>query len=90
MGHCRCRFASTAPTHHARLLRAGSDLDTAVDLVELAVTWDELDHSGEEVIPPHEWLEFWSDHAWPDPDLANRLFSVAVDIARRSREMVRQ
>jgi len=82
---CHCRFASSAPRHHAELLLAGSNVDTAVALIELAVTWEELDYTDQPVIPPHHWLEFWSDHAWPDADLACRLFSAAVDVARRNR-----
>ncbi len=66
-------------------MRAGVDLDTVVDLVELAVTWDELDYGDADLIPPYDWLEFWSDHPWPDPDVARRLFSAAVDIARTTR-----
>jgi hypothetical protein len=80
---CTCRFASTAPAHHDQLLQAGSDVAMALDLVELAITWNELDYSQEEVIPPADWLEFAADHLWEDSDVALRLFSAAVDISLR-------
>lgn len=55
----------------------------ALELLELATTWDELDYSMEAVIPPADWLEFVAEHTWHDPAVAERLFSVAVDVARR-------
>jgi hypothetical protein len=45
-------------------------------------TWGEIDYSTEVLIPPSDWLEFAASHAWPDPELAARLFGVAVDVAR--------
>ena len=78
---CRCRFASAAPTHHALLQRAPTEMAAALELVELAVTWNELDYSQQDVIPPTDWLDFAADHDWDDPDTAERLFSAAVDIA---------
>ena len=86
MGQCHCRFASSA--HHEQLLHTATDVAAAVDLVELAVTWDELDYGDEPLIAPHDWHEFWSEHAWPDPDLAFRLFTVALDAARGVRARV--
>ena len=55
----------------------------ALELVELATSWDEIDYSGEVLIAPVDWLAFASEHAWCDSELAERLFAVAVDIARR-------
>lgn len=83
---CHCRFAGTAPAHHSQLVRAAIDVTVAVELLELAVTWDELDYSQEELIPPAEWLDFAADHGWHEDDLASRLFSVAVDIVNRRGE----
>ena len=80
---CRCRFASAAPAHHDQLMRAEADLGMAVELLELATTWDELDYSLVAVIPPQEWLLFAGEHRWHDPELVERLFSVAVDVALR-------
>jgi hypothetical protein len=80
---CQCRFAFAAPAHHDHLVRAATDLRAALDLIELAVTWNELDYSEEELIPPVDWLEFSAEHIWPDTESAHRLFSAAVDIARR-------
>jgi hypothetical protein len=58
----------------------------ALELLELATTWEELDYSGEAVIPPCDWLDFAAAHTWRDPELASRLFSVATDVASRSPE----
>lgn len=78
---CHCRFATTAPAHHDHLLHAGTDVANALDLVELALTWHELDYSREPVIPPPDWPEFVAGHAWDDRDVAERLFRAALDIA---------
>jgi hypothetical protein len=61
-----------------------SDVAMALELMEMAVTWEELDYSGEMVIPPCEWMEFATAHNWRDPDVATRLFSVAADVASRT------
>jgi beta-xylosidase len=79
---CQCRFAFAAPAHHDQLVQAASDLRAALDLFELALTWNELDYSEEELIPPADWLEFSAEHVWPDAELAHRLFSAAVDVVR--------
>jgi hypothetical protein len=34
------------------------------------------------LIPPGDWLAFVAWHAWADADQAERLFAVAVDVAR--------
>jgi hypothetical protein len=58
----------------------------AVELLELATTWGELDYSEEAVIPPQDWLDFAAAHTWRDTDTAFRLFSVATDVASRRPE----
>lgn len=80
---CHCRFARQAPLHHDLLARVDADVTAALDLFELATTWDELDYSGQALVPPAEWLDFAAEHRWHDPELAQRLFSVAVDVALR-------
>ena len=80
---CPCRFATTAPLHHDMLLRVETDVTMAVELIELATTWEELDYSGEAVIPPSDWLDFAAIHPWRDAELALRLFGVATDVAAR-------
>lgn len=87
---CHCRFARTAPRHHDLLLKVEADVAVALELLELATTWEELDYSGEAVIPPCDWLDFAADHNWHDPELAARLFMVATDVAARSPEPVRR
>jgi hypothetical protein len=81
---CSCRFAERAPSHHDILVNVESDVAMALELMEMAATWEELDYSGEVVIPPHEWMEFATAHPWRDADVATRLFSVATDVALRS------
>jgi hypothetical protein len=80
---CHCRFAVHSPRHHDLLLRVDSDPAAALDLFELATTWEELDYSGERLVPPGDWLDFAGEHRWNDPDVAERMFSVAVDVAFR-------
>ena len=55
-------------------------------LMELATTWDEIDYSTEAVIPPCDWMDFAAAHNWRDPELASRLFSLAIDVASRRPE----
>ncbi len=83
---CRagCRVEPALRRHHDRLLTVESDVDELLELVELAVTWGELDYSGVGIVPPGQWLEFAACHEWRDPDRAARIFSVATDIALRA------
>ena len=82
MSDCSCRFAGAAPAHHDQLLRAPTDVSMALELLELATTWSELDYSAEALIPPGDWLAFVARHDWGDAEMAERLFGVAVDVAR--------
>ena len=79
---CPCPFADAAPDHHDRLLRAPMDVSMALELIELAVTWAELDYSAETLIAPGDWRAFVAWHDWVDRDTAERIFDVAVDVAR--------
>lgn len=81
----RCGFGGRLAAHHDRLLEAGTDQAALLDLIELAVTWHELDYSTADVVPPALWLEFCAQHAWPDPDAAMRAFALATDVALRAR-----
>lgn len=83
---CDCRFARIAPRHHDALLNVEADVAVTVELLELATTWEELDYSAEAVIPPCDWLDFAAAHNWRDPELASRLFSLAIDVAARRPE----
>jgi hypothetical protein len=78
-----CSVPPAARHHHDRLLTVEFDIDELLELVELAVTWGELDYSGTGVVPPDQWLDFAACHEWRDPDRAARIFSVAADIALR-------
>lgn len=86
---CGCRFVEGARAHHDELLRASTDVATAVSLLELATSWCEIDYSGQALVRPADWLSFVAEHTWPNPDLAQRLFGVAVDVARRSMALSR-
>ncbi len=83
---CRagCRVDPALRRHHDRLLTVESDVDELLELVELAVTWDELDYSSAGLVPPGQWLEFVACHEWRDPARAARIFSVVTDIALRA------
>jgi len=78
-----CSVPPADRDHHDRLLTVEFDIDELLELVELAVTWGELDYSGAAVVPPDQWLDFAACHEWRDPDRAARIFSVATDIALR-------
>lgn len=69
--------------HHDRLLAVDTDPDALLALVELAVTWHELDYSTEPVVGPREWLTFADRHDWTFPDRAAWAFALAVDIVGR-------
>lgn len=78
-----CSVPPAARRHHDRLLTVEFDIDELLELIELAVTWGELDYSGAAVVPPDQWLDFAACHEWHNPDRAARIFSVATDIALR-------
>lgn len=80
-GACRCRFGRRAKAHHDQLLRLEHDRDELLELLDLAVTWGELDYSDRQIIPPNRWLEFARAHTWDDPERAERVMSLATDIA---------
>ena len=76
-----CSYARGRREHHDRLLIVEQDVNEVMELLELAVTWTELDYSESLVIPPEQWLTFAAAHTWGNPDRVLRLFSVATDIA---------
>jgi hypothetical protein len=79
----RCRPDRRTRAHHDRLLRVEDDPDEVIELLELAVTWGELDYSESDVVPPEAWIDFAAGHRWRDPERVLRLFSVAADVALR-------
>jgi hypothetical protein len=58
-----------------------TDQDVLLELIELAVTWPELEYSETPTIAPDQWIPFVENHRWADPDRVERIFSVATDIA---------
>jgi hypothetical protein len=78
---CRCRYARQHGEHHDRLLQLGSEAEVFLELMELAVTWGELDYSETSVIPPNRWLEFVDSHIWADGEMVERMVSLAMDVA---------
>jgi hypothetical protein len=83
---CRagCAVEPASRHHHDRLLTVESNVGELLELIELALTWGELDYSGAAIVPPWKWLEFAACHEWRDADRAARIFSVATDIALRA------
>ena len=69
--------------HHDRLLAVDTDPDVLLELIELAVTWRELDYSDEPVVDPRQWLTFADRHQWVLPHRAAWAFGLAVDIVGR-------
>jgi hypothetical protein len=82
---CRgqCAPATRQPGHHDRLLTVDTDIDALLELLEIAVTWHELDYSDADLLGPSEWLTFADTHSWRFPDRAARALSLAFDIASR-------
>jgi len=50
--HGQCAVAARYPEHHDRLLAVDTDADALLELLEIAVTWHELDYSDAEVAGP--------------------------------------
>ena len=72
---CECAFYADAPAHHDELLsieRASFDVTTHV--VEMAVTWHELEYGERAVVQPQDWLEFVECHEWQDRDRVRDFF----------------
>lgn len=81
---CReCPAAAEHAAHHDRLLTVDVDPDELLALLEMAVTWHELDYSEHPVVGPAAWLTFAQTHRWTHPERAERAFSLAVDIVGR-------
>lgn len=81
---CGCRCADARwRSHHDRLLRVETDVDELLELLELAVTWTELDYTEAAVVPPEYWADLALAHGWQRPDRMERLFGLAADIALR-------
>jgi hypothetical protein len=76
--------------HHARLAAIEHDQDAVLDLMELALTWPELEYSEKSTIPPESWMAFLESHRWTDPDRAERIFSLATDIVMTAKRASRQ
>ena len=83
---CSCRFRARWPEHHDRLLRLEDDgIYGATELLELALTWDELDYSSRPLIGPGDWPAFVAAHRWHDRCAVEELVTVALDCVRLGR-----
>lgn len=82
---CSCRFYPDAPDHHDRLLAMESSGFAGVsELVEMAVTWGELEHGLDgPKIEPDEWLDFVLVHDWDDIDRVTGFVLSLASIVRR-------
>jgi len=78
-----CGTAARHPAHHSRLLAVDTDTEALLELLELAVSWHELDYSQAHVVGPGEWPRFAEEHRWKLPERAERAFSLALDIVGR-------
>jgi hypothetical protein len=81
LGHCA--LSNRHPAHHDRLLAVDTDAEALLELIELAVTWHELDYSESSVVGPEHWAGFVERHLWMRPERAERAFSLAQDILGR-------
>lgn len=79
-----CGFDGVTIEHHDQLLTVDQSLDQAMALMELAVTWGEIDYSETALIPPSRWSDFVACHHWPVQDRAQRVFSLALDAVNHS------
>ncbi len=79
----RCCRDRTVAAHHDRLLRVDVDVDALLELLEMAVTWHELDYGPCAVVGPAAWSTFVEDHEWTRRDRAEQAFALAVDIVGR-------
>ena len=79
----RCAAAVRYPDHHNRLLDVDVDTDALLELIEVAVTWHELDYSEASIVGPAEWETFAQSHRWAVPARAERAFSLALDVVGR-------
>lgn len=84
-----CTVEPALRGHHDRLLAVEHDADELIELMELAVTWGELEYGDEPLVGPDRWVEFAATHVWVDPARAERIFSLAADVAARSRVPLR-
>jgi hypothetical protein len=80
-----CAFAGATTQHHARLTAIEDDQDVLLELMELAVTWPELEYSETDTIPPDSWMAFVDSHQWAEPDRVERIFSIAIDVVMTAR-----
>ncbi|MDN5750755.1 MAG: hypothetical protein L0H64_19980 [Pseudonocardia sp.] len=85
----QCVVDPALRAHHERLLTVEHDADELVELMELAVTWGELEYADEPLFGPDDWAGFAASHVWVDPERAARIFSLAADIAACGRPSAR-
>jgi hypothetical protein len=79
-----CPAAAAQAGHHDALLRVDRDPDQLLALMEMAVTWHELDWSAADVIGPEHWPTFARRHSWVYPERAETAFLLAGDILAHS------
>ena len=89
---CRatCAFDGATDRHHGRLTAIEYDQDVLLELMEMAVTWPELEYPESHTIPPDSWMAFAESHRWADPDRVERIFSIATDIVMTARRTSHQ
>ncbi len=84
-----CAVDPALRAHHDRLLTVEHDIDELLELLELAVTWAELEYADEPLLGPEQWVDFAATHLWAEPERATRIFSLAADVAAGVRPVER-
>jgi hypothetical protein len=89
---CRdtCAVDTATEWHHARLTRVEDDQDALLELLELAITWHELEYAESGIVTPDRWMAFVESHRWTDPERVERIFSLATDVVMMAELAVRQ
>jgi hypothetical protein len=89
---CRdtCVFDAATEWHHRRLMTIESDPEVLLELIEVAVTWPELEYSETPTIAPEDWVPFVENHHWADQDRVERIFGLATDIAMNAMRATRR
>ena len=70
-----------------------ASFDEITSIIEVAVTWHELDYSDQQMIDPDDWLDFVAEHTWTNPERVLDFFlalrsMVSARSARRELAMV--
>lgn len=78
---CPCGFWADAPEHHDELLSVETaSFDAVTSIIEMAVTWNEVEYDERPLIDPSEWLDFADAHTWSDPARVTDFFLATISL----------